>query len=92
MAASAKVAAVLVLASVIETGKADTEPPFELVLFQALPKGDKMDTVIQKAVECGASRIVPFESERCIAHLKKETEAHKTERRRRIAAEAAKQR
>lgn len=60
-----------VLASVIETGKGDTEPPFELVLFQALPKGDKLDTVIQKAVECGAARIVPFESERCIVHIKK---------------------
>ena len=80
-----------VLASVIEAGKGDTEPLFELVLFQALPKGDKLDTVIQKAVECGASRIVPFESERCIVHLKKEAEAHKTERRQRIATEAAKQ-
>lgn len=80
-----------VLASVIETGKGDTEPPFELVLFQALPKGDKLDTVIQKAVECGAARIVPFESERCIVHVKKEAEAHKTERRQRIATEAAKQ-
>lgn len=80
-----------VLATVLETRKGDTEPPFELVLFQALPKGDKLDTVIQKAVECGTSGIVPFESERCIVHIKKEAEAHKTERRQRIAAEAAKQ-
>lgn len=80
-----------VLATVLETRKGDTEPPFELVLFQALPKGDKLDTVIQKAVECGASEIVPFESERCIVHIKKEAEAHKTERRQRIATEAAKQ-
>lgn len=80
-----------VLATVLETKKGDTEPPFELVLFQALPKGDKLDTVIQKAVECGVAKIIPFESERCIVHIKEEAEAHKTERRRRIAAEAAKQ-
>lgn len=80
-----------VLATILETEKGDTEPPFELILFQALPKGDKLDTVIQKAVECGASTIVPFESERCIVHLKIEAEAHKTERRQRIATEAAKQ-
>lgn len=80
-----------VLATVLDVRHADTEPPYSLTLFQALPKGEKLDTVIQKAVECGASRIVPFESERCIVHMKPEAEAHKTERRNRIAAEAAKQ-
>jgi 16S rRNA (uracil1498-N3)-methyltransferase len=60
-------------------------------LFQALPKGDKLDTIIQKAVECGASEIIPFESERCIARIKRDGEDKKIERRQRIAAEAAKQ-
>ena len=67
------------------------EPPCRIRLFQALPKGDKMDTVIQKAVECGACEIIPFESERCVVKAKADGEERKTERRRRIATEAAKQ-
>lgn len=67
------------------------EPPCRIRLFQALPKGDKMDTVIQKAVECGVSEIIPFESERCVVKAKADGEERKTERRRRIATEAAKQ-
>ena len=70
---------------------ADTEPPYVAHLFQALPKGDKLDTVIQKAVECGVSSVTPFESSRCIVRCKPEAEARKTERRARIAEEAAKQ-
>ncbi len=69
----------------------ETEPPCRILLFQALPKGDKLDTVIQKAVECGASEIIPFESEHCVVKQKAEAEERKTERRRRIAEEAAKQ-
>ena len=68
-----------------------SEPPCRIALFQALPKADKLDTVIQKAVECGASEIVPFESERCVVRAKADAEDRKTERRARIAAEAAKQ-
>ena len=41
------------------------EMPCRVSLFQALPKGDKLDTIIQKAVECGAFEITTFESERC---------------------------
>ena len=70
---------------------AENEPTCRIRLFQALPKGDKLDTIIQKAVECGASEIVPFESERCIVRIKHEAEERKTERRNRIALEAAKQ-
>lgn len=80
-----------VLAKIVSTAPAATEPPVEVTLYQALPKGDKLETVIQKAVECGVSRIVPFESERCVVRMKKENEEKKTERRNRIAAEAAKQ-
>ncbi len=69
----------------------ENEPPCYIKLFQALPKGDKMDTVIQKAVECGVGRVIPFESERCVVKLKNEGEDKKTQRRNRIAEEAAKQ-
>ena len=77
--------------SVLSVKKAENEPPVRIRVFQALPKGDKLDTVIQKAVECGASEIIPFESERCVVKVKPEAEQRKTERRQRIAEEAAKQ-
>lgn len=78
-------------ATILQKRHTDTEPPISITLFQALPKGDKLDLVIQKSVECGVARIVPFESERCIVRIKPDAQAHKTERRNRIAAEAAKQ-
>lgn len=80
-----------VRARVLETVKCDTEPPYAVHLYQALPKGDKLDAVIQKAVECGVSEITTFESERCVARAKDGAEEKKVERRRRIAHEAAKQ-
>ena len=80
-----------VIAEILSEKAQDTESPVRVTLYQALPKGDKLDTVIQKAVECGAVRVVPFESERCVVRVKPEAEARKTERRARIALEAAKQ-
>ena len=78
-------------ARIVSERAADTEPPVRITLYQALPKGDKLDTVIQKAVECGVSCIQPFESERCVVRAKADAEERKTERRQRIATEAAKQ-
>ncbi|MBQ8340890.1 MAG: 16S rRNA (uracil(1498)-N(3))-methyltransferase [Clostridia bacterium] len=80
-----------VRAKILSSSPANTEPPVHITLYQALPKGDKLDTVIQKAVECGVCRIVPFESERCVVRMKPEAEGRKTERRNKIAHEAAKQ-
>ena len=79
-----------VLADIISEKKCDTEPPYIAELYQALPKGDKLDTVIQKAVECGVSSITTFMSERCIAKEKGDEE-NKLRRRAKIALEAAKQ-
>lgn len=76
-------------AVVLESHPTAAEPPCRIVLYQALPKGDKLDTVIQKAVECGVAAVVPFESSRCVARAKPEAEAKKTERRQKIAKEAA---
>ncbi len=67
------------------------EPPYKATVYQALVKGDRLDTAIQKSVEFGASAIVPFESSRCIVRLKNEKEGARSARRRRIASEAAKQ-
>lgn len=79
-----------VTAEVAEQRKCDTEPPFSAHLYQALPKGDKLDTVIQKSVECGVAAITTFNSERCIAKEKGDEE-NKLRRRNKIALEAAKQ-
>ncbi len=80
-----------VFADVISEKNSDTEPPYTAVLYQALVKGDKFDTVVQKAVECGVTRIVPFISDRCVVRLDKKGAAKKAERWQRIALEAAKQ-
>jgi len=82
-----------VRARVVSVSDSDTEPPYRLTLYQALPKSDKLDVIIQKSVESGASRIVPFESERCVARPDSDSrkEDKKLERRARIALEAAKQ-
>ena len=45
------------------------ELPIKVTLFQALPKGDKMETVIQKMIELGACEIVPVSTKRCIVKL-----------------------
>lgn len=80
-----------VVAEIVSSRRIDNEPPVKVYLFQALPKGDKLDTVIQKAVECGVFEITPFESDRCVVKSKPEAEERKTERRNRISLEAAKQ-
>ncbi len=80
-----------VIATVLSQERSQTEPPYVASVFQALPKGDKLDSIIQKAVECGAAVITTFESERCVVRAKDGAEEKKLDRRRRIAAEAAKQ-
>lgn len=80
-----------VTARVVSSHPSDTEPPVFIRLYQALPKSDKLDTIIQKAVESGASEIVPFQSQRCVVRIEPSKEAKKSERRMRISLEAAKQ-
>lgn len=71
------------------------EPSYELpnriVLFQALPKADKMEFIIQKAVELGACEIVPVQTKRCVVRLDEKKAAKKTERWNQISESAAKQ-
>ncbi len=80
-----------VVANVVSTRENESEPPCEIRLYVAMPKGDKLDLIIQKATELGASVIIPFSSERCIAKSDPKSEEKKLPRRERIAAEAAKQ-
>ncbi len=79
-----------VTAEVTEEGVCTAEPPYRVRLYQALPKGDKLETIVQKAVECGVYEIVPFESRNCVAKEGNNPEK-KRDRLNRIAAEAAKQ-
>lgn len=68
------------------------ESPVEITLFQGLPKHDKLEFIIQKAVELGAVKIVPVECERSVSRIRDAKDAaKKTERWNRIAHEAAKQ-
>lgn len=76
---------------IIERSPNEAEPSVSLRLFQAMPKGDKMDFIVQKAVECGACEVVPFISRRCVSRPDEKQLAKKAERWQRIAYEAAKQ-
>ena len=67
------------------------EIPVRITLAQAVPKGDKMEFIIQKATELGAARVVPFLSSRTVPRRTEERAARRLERWRRIAAEAAEQ-
>lgn len=67
------------------------EPPYTVTLYQGMPKGDKLDTIVQKAVELGAARIVPVMCERAVSRPDEKSMDKKIIRLNRIAAEAAKQ-
>ena len=73
----------------LEQRPSDAEPSVEVPLFAGYPKQDKLEFIVQKAVELGAARVVPFFSRFCVAAPKKEDQ--KNARYARIAAEAAKQ-
>ncbi len=85
------VSAQCVVATVQSCKQNDTESPVVTTLYQALPKGDKMETLIQKAVECGVCCIVPFSSERCVVKLDAQSAKRKQERWQKIAQSAAEQ-
>jgi 16S rRNA (uracil1498-N3)-methyltransferase len=76
---------------ILSTTEGKTESPVNITLFMGYPKGDKLEVVIQKAVELGVSRIVPFESSRCIKRPKQDKAEKQGARLSRIAEEAAKQ-
>ena len=57
-----------------------TELSVEIILFQALPKKDKMELVIQKAIELGVSRVVPVKAKRCVVKLDDKKEEKKITR------------
>lgn len=68
-----------------------TELPSKIFLFQALPKGDRMETVIEKAVELGVYEIIPVAMKYCVVKLDEKKAANKVKRWQAIAESAAKQ-
>ena len=68
-----------------------TEPRLQIHLYQGLPKGDKMEMIVQKAVELGMAAVVPVAMGRCVVKLSDKDGARKQERWQRIAIEAGKQ-
>lgn len=68
-----------------------TELPCEIYLFQGLPKSDKMEMIIQKAVELGAKEIIPVATKRCVVKLDDKKQESKIKRWQAISESAAKQ-
>lgn len=67
-----------------------SEPGIQVTLYQGVPKSDKMDLIVQKAVELGCARVVPTITAHCVSDIRGKEEK-KRERWQKIALEAAKQ-
>ena len=80
-----------VSAAVVEELAMTQEPRLKVTVAQSLPKGDKMELIIQKCTEIGAVSFVPFLSERTIVQYDAKKEAKRLDRWSKIAKEAAEQ-
>lgn len=80
-----------VTAHIMYVQEAGYELSSKIFLFQGLPKGDKMELIIQKAVELGVHQIIPVASRRSVVKLDKKKEEKKIVRWQAIAESAAKQ-
>lgn len=79
-----------VVAKILDCFKNATEPNVKITLFQSLPKGEKMDFIIQKSVEIGVDTIVPILTNRTIVKIN-DKEQKKVCRWNKISESAAKQ-
>lgn len=80
-----------VIAQIVEENYQNTELPVHFYLFQGLPKGDKLELIIQKSVELGAAGIIPVEMSRCVVKVEEKKKKAKQARWQAIAESAAKQ-
>lgn len=80
-----------VLGRIIQSMEVNREPALEVVLVQGLPKGDKMDLIVQKCTELGVSRVVPVETRRAVVRLDQLKAVQRTARWQKIARESSKQ-
>lgn len=77
--------------SVLKKEPNKSEPDVDITLFQCVPKGDKLEFVIQKAVELGVDKIVPVLSSRCVSRPDEKKAKKKNERYKKIALSACEQ-
>ncbi len=75
----------------IETIIEEKEAPVNVYLAQGLPKSDKMDYIVQKAVELGVRGVYPMAAEHCVVQYDQAKQKTRRERWQKIAVEAAKQ-
>ena len=76
---------------ILSSGKSYSELPSQLYLFQGLPKADKMELIIQKAVELGVYEVIPVATRRAVVKLDAKKAAKKLDRWNAIALSGAKQ-
>ena len=80
-----------VVALILEENFQSTDLPIKIYLFQGLPKSDKMELIVQKAVELGVHAIIPTQMQRCVVKLDDKKKKSKTSRWQSISESAAKQ-
>ena len=80
-----------VIVKIIEENYNDTSLPIKIYLFQGLPKGDKMELIIQKCVELGVHEIVPVQMSRSVVKIEEKKKKSKRDRWQAISESAAKQ-
>ncbi len=80
-----------VQADILETEAATTELPGKIYLFQGIPKGDRMEYVIEKAVELGVYEIIPVRMRYCVVKLDEKKQQAKLKKWQALAMAAAKQ-
>lgn len=80
-----------VIADISYVQEVGMELPSKIYLFQGLPKQDKMELIVQKAVELGAYQVIPVATKRAVVKLDAKKAKKKVERWQQIAVSAAKQ-
>lgn len=81
----------IVTLNLIDKHICKSEPSVKLILFQAIPKGDKFETILQKSIELGASEIVPVLTRRCVSRPTEKDFSKKLKRYEKISESASKQ-
>lgn len=75
---------------IVSQNENNTEPKIKVALFQALPKQDKLELVVQKSVELGVNEIIPIETTFTVSKINSKTSS-KIERLQKISETASKQ-
>lgn len=80
-----------VLLDILGKNRCKAEPDCRITMYQGLPKAGKMETIVQKCVELGITKVVPVAAERSVVKIKAGEFENKRTRYQRVAEEAAKQ-